>query len=200
MSRLLVLIVLPALALVAAGAALFAGDAESRPDPLLVSGEQRYGAYVRAERESMRAMVAAGDEQAARIHRERVRPAGVAAGLSSDVPQPLKVARAASRVLSLDARRLGEVALLDVESHTAGSGVAFDAIRDALWARDKGLVGSIDDRLAGLRTELDRHRRGDGFVAPARVAVADRRRLAAALDALAWRLELAAAKLSAASA
>jgi hypothetical protein len=179
------LVVLVALA---AAAPFVVGEAQSRPDPLLVSGQQRYDAYVRTERESMRATVAAGDREGARIHRERLRPASVAAGLSSDTPVPLKVARAASQVLSLDGRRAGEVALLDVESHAAGSGVAFDAIRDALWARDKGLVGSIDERLAGLRTELDRHRRGDGFVPAASLAVGDRRRLAAALDALAWRL------------
>lgn len=197
MPRKLVFIVLPLLLAFAASAPLFVRDAESRPDPLLVSGQQRYDAYVRTERESMRAMVTAGDRDGARIHRERLRPASVAAGLSSDTPRPLQVTRAAARVLSLDGRRTGPVDLLDVESHTAGSGVAFDAIRDALWARDKGLVGSIDERLAGLRTELDRHRRGAGFVLASSLRVADRRRLAAALDALAWRLELAAEKLSA---
>lgn len=197
MSRKLVLI--PLLVLVVAAAAtvqLFTGAAESRPDPLLVSGEQRYDAYVRTERESMRAMVAVGDDQAARIHRERLRPASVAAGLSSDTPEPLKAARAAARVLSLDGRGAGSVALLDVESHAAGSGAAFDAIRDALWASDKGLVGSIDERLAGLRTELDRHRRGSGFAPASSLEVDDRRRLAAALDALAWRLQLATDRLA----
>jgi iron uptake system EfeUOB component EfeO/EfeM len=71
--------------------------------------------------------------------------------------------------------------------------VAFDAIRDALWARDKGLVGSIDERMATLRSELDRHRRGNGFAKT--LGQADRRRLQAALDAWAWRLDLAATKL-----
>ena len=199
MPRKLVLIVLLLVAAVAATAPFVVGEAESRPDPLLVSGQHRYEAYVRTERESMRAMVALGDEDAARIHRERLRPASVAAGLSSDTPEPLKVARAASRVLSLDGRRIGGVALLDLESHAAGSGVAFDAIRDALWARDKGLVGSIDERLAGLRAELDRHRRGNGFVAASSLSVADRRRLAAALDALAWRMQVASDMLAAAA-
>jgi hypothetical protein len=192
MPRRIVLIAVPALLLGALFAAqLAAREAPPRRDPLLVSGQQRYDAYVRVERASMREMVAAGDGEAARIHRERLRPASVAAGLSSGTPEPLEVTEAASRVLSLDGRRAGEVALLDVESHTAGSGAAFDAIRDALWARDKGLVGSIDERLAGLRTELDRHRRGAGFVAAQSLRTADRRRLAAALDALAWRLEIA---------
>ena len=187
----LVLICVPVIAAVSASAVVFAGDARSQHDPLLVSGQQRYDAYVRTERESMRLMVAAGDHEAARIHRERVRPASVAAGLSSDTPKPVKVTRAAARVLSLDGRRAGEVALVDVESHAAGSAVAFDAIRDAVWARDKGLVGSIDERIAGLRAELDRHRRGAGFAPASSLAVEDRRRLAAALDALAWRLQIA---------
>jgi iron uptake system EfeUOB component EfeO/EfeM len=196
MSRRIALIVVPALLAGAAFAtAIGAREAEPKPDPLLVSGGKRYAAYVRAERASMQEMVAVGDGQAARIHRERLRPASVAAGLSSEAPKPIAVASAASSVLSLDGRRAGEVALLDVESHVAGSGVAFDAVRDALWARDKGLVGSIDERIAGLRTELDRHRRGAGFVPARSLRVADRRRLAAALDALAWRLELAAEKL-----
>lgn len=192
---LFLLLSLVAIAAALSAAQLFAREAPPKPDPLLVSGHQRYDAYVRAERTSMRAMVAAGDRAAARIHRERLRPAGVAAGLSSETPSPLTVTRAAARVLSLDGRRAGEIPLLDVESHTAGSGAAFDAIRDALWARDKGLVGSIDERLAGLRTELDRHRHGARFVPPESLRTADRRRLAAALDALAWRLALAAERL-----
>jgi iron uptake system EfeUOB component EfeO/EfeM len=113
---------------------------------------------------------------------------------------PLAVAHAAARVLSLDARRVTEQPLVDVESHAAGAGIAFDAIRDALWSRDKGLVGSIDERLATVRVELDAHRRGAGFAAAARLPMAERRRLAAALDAFAWRLELAAERLAAGTA
>ena len=73
--------------------------------------------------------------------------------------------------------------------------MAFDGVRDALWARDKGLVGSIDERCATLRAELDRHRRGDGFRSATTLPTADRRRLQAALDAWAWRLDLAAERL-----
>ena len=69
--------------------------------------------------------------------------------------------------------------------------MAFDAIRDAVWARDRGLTGSIDERLAGLRLELDRHRRGRRFRPAATLSTPDRWRLAAALDAYAWRLSLA---------
>lgn len=200
MARRRVLVALPTAAALLLGVGfatrLGAEEAPPRPNPLLESGAVRYAAYVRAERASMREMVALGEAEGARIHRERLRPASVASGLSTQPPEPVEVARAAASVLSLDGRRTGGVALLDVESHTAGSGVAFDAIRDALWARDKGLVGSIDERLAGLRTELDRHRRGNGFVPASRLKTADRRRLAAALDALAWRLALAADKLT----
>ena len=197
MRRRIVLIVLPVLLVLAGFSAtrLAAEEAPPRPNPLLESGAERYAAYVRAERASMREMVALGDETGARIHRERLRPASVASGLSAEPPEPVELARAASSVLSLDGRRAGEVALLDVESHTAGSGVAFDAIRDAVWARDRGLVGSIDERIAGLRAELDRHRRGAGFVPASSLRTADKRRLAAALDALAWRLAIAAERL-----
>jgi hypothetical protein len=53
-----------------------------------------------------------------------------------------------------------------------------------VWERDKGLVGSIDDRLTALREELRR----DG---------PDVRRLDARLHAVAWRLALAPAVASA---
>jgi hypothetical protein len=196
MSRLLLLLV-PVLlgAAVFAAPRLGAEEAPPRPDPLLVSGQHRYDAYVRAERESMRAMIASRDAVGARIHRERLRPASVAAGVSSETPSPLDVVRAASQVLSLDGRGVGSRSLLDLESHAAGAGAAFDGIRDALWARDQGLVGSIDERFAGLRAELDAHRRGSGFVAAHRLRTEDERRLAAALDALAWRLRVAADRL-----
>ena len=103
----------------------------------------------------------------------------------------LAAVEAAARLLSADARNLPATDLLAVEARVAGAAVAFDAIRDALWARDRGLTGSIDERLAGLRAELDRHRRGHRFRPAAGLRVADRRRLAAALDAYAWRLSLA---------
>jgi len=198
MSRRLVLIVAPAIAAVAAGAGGLAisSESEPKPDPLLVSGAQRYEAYVRAERDSMRSMVAAGDQEAARIHRERLRPASEAAGLSDSTPGPVEVVSAASSILSLDGRRVGEVALLDVESHAAGSGVAFDGIRDALWARDKGLGRSSDERVAGVRTEIGRHRRGEGLRAAGSLSPAHRPRPRAALDALASRPRTAADRLS----
>ena len=197
MRKKIVLLIVPVVVVAAAFAsALGARESDPGSDPLLESGGQRYAAYVKAERSSMRAMVAAGDAQAARIHRERLRPTAVAAGLSSDTPGAAEVAKAAASVLSLDGRRTRLVALLDVESHVAGSGAAFDAIRDAVWAREKSLVGSIDERMAGLRAELDRHRRGSGFVPAASLSRADARRLAAALDALAWRLQLATERLA----
>ena len=159
---------------------------------MLVSGRTRYAAYVRAEthRRSASASAPGTPRGRASTPAGSSRPAALAPG------EPVAVARAAAAVLSLDARDVGRRALLDVESHAAGAAVAFDAVRDALWARDKGLVGSIDERLAGLRTELDRHRRGEGFRSSGALATADRRRLAAALDAFAWRLDLAADRLA----
>ena len=163
---------------------------------LLRSGAARYRMYVDAELASWRERSSAGDDGGARIPRGRGAPA-MRAGGGRPSTDPVGVTHAAALVLSLDARGAGRISLLDVESHTAGAGVAFDAIRDALWARDKGLVGSIDERLANLRTELDGHRRGDAFTSSGALDTAERRRLAAALDALAWRLELAAARLAA---
>lgn len=156
----------------------------------LRSGQARYAAYVRAETASMRERRAAGDDAGARVHLGRIAPARTAR-----TTRPIPVVRAAAAMLSLDARGVGRAGLLDLEAHAQAAGLAFDAIRDALWARDKGLTGSIDERLANVRAEIDRHRRGEGFVSAGSLRTADRRRLAAALDALAWRLALAAGRL-----
>ena len=161
-----------------------------REDPLLRSGEMRYAAYLEAEAASLRAARLRRDSIAVRLHEGRVAPAG--GRLRAD---PVAAANEAARLLSLDARHAGSRALLGVEARVAGAAVAFDAIRDALWARDKGLTGSIDERLAGLRTELDRHRRGNAFRRASSLTTADRRRLGAALDAYAWRLSLAARRV-----
>jgi hypothetical protein len=158
-------------------------------DPLLRSGATRYAAHLRAEAGSLAAARRAGDELATRLHQGRLAPVG---GRVPERVDAVAAVRTAARLLSLDARRTGSSDLLGVEARAAGAAIAFDAIRDALWARDKGLTGSIDERLAGLRTELDRHRRGERFRAVAGLSTADRRRLAAALDAYAWRLSLAA--------
>jgi hypothetical protein len=158
---------------------------------LLDGGEERYRAYVEVEAASLRDLEAARDTVGARVHRARLAPA-VEAGRQRD---PLAVSRAAARVLSVDARGVGSRPLLDLESRLTGVGAAFDGIRDALWSRDQGFVGSIDERLATVRAELEPLRRGDGFVPATKLTLAQRRRLAAALDALAWRLDLAAREL-----
>ncbi|HEV2813189.1 MAG TPA: hypothetical protein VGW10_08065, partial [Solirubrobacteraceae bacterium] len=198
MARLALLAVL-ALAL---GAGLtLARASESEPpraaaDPLLRSGATRYAAYVRAETASLRSARRAGDAVAVRLHEGRLAPAGA----ERQHVDPAAAVASAARLLSLDARNAGTADLLGVEARAAGAAVAFDAIRDALWARDKGLTGSIDERLAGLRTELDRHRRGNEFRPAAKLPTPDRRRLAAALDAYAWRLSLAAERVDPAAA
>ncbi len=173
------------------------GDGASAPveDPLLRSGAARYSAYLKAEAASLGAARRAGDQLAVRLHEGRLAPVG---GRPPRRLDTVAAVGAAARLLSLDARDLAQAALLDVEAHTAGAAVAFDAVRDALWARDKGLTGSIDERLAGLRAELDRHRRGSGFRAVESLSTSARRRLAAALDAYAWRLSLAAERVTAA--
>jgi hypothetical protein len=186
---------LAALVLVARPSTEEAGGDRGAVDPALAgelrSGHARYRAFVQAETSSLRERRAAGDDAGARIHEGRLVPARLAGS-----SEPLAVVHAAASMLSLDARGVGRAGLLDLESHTQAAGLAFDAIRDALWATDKGLTGSIDERLANLRAEIDRHRRGEAFVSSGTLQTADRRRLSAALDALAWRLELAADRLS----
>ena len=184
-------------ALAGAGLTLAPAREPERPrpvrDPLLRSGSVRSAAYVRAERASLAAARRGGDTQAVRLHEGRLAPVG---GRASGAVDSVAAVRTAAKLLSLDARHAGARELLGVEARAAGAAVAFDAIRDALWARDKGLTGSIDERLAGLRAELDRHRRGSGFRRAATLGTADRRRLAAALDAYAWRLSLAADRVA----
>ncbi len=185
-----------AAALGGAGLALATSGAPeaARPtdDPRLRSGAVRYAAYLRAEAGSLRAARRDGDRVAISLHEGRLAPVGARVRGPVD---PVAAVTAAARLLSLDARRVGGRDLVGVEARVAGAAVAFDAVRDALWARDKGLTGSIDERLAGLRAELDRHRRGTRFRAARTLTTADRRRLAAALDAYAWRLSLAAERV-----
>jgi hypothetical protein len=163
-------------------------------DPLLRSGQARYAAYLRAESASLAGARRHGDRLAVVLHEGRLAPAGGAAPRDVD---PIGAVVRASRILSLDARHVGDEDLVRAEAHTAGAAIAFDAIRDALWARDKGLTGSLDERLANLRSELDRHRRGQRFADAVSLRTAERRRLAAALDAYAWRLSLAAERVAA---
>ncbi len=188
--------VLAAAALAGAGLAVATGGgSEPRAagdNALLRSGAARYLAYLRAEASSLAGARRTGGRLAQRLHEGRLAPVG------GSVPRTLDTVaavRSAARLLSLDARNVATAGLLGVEARVAGAAVAFDAIRDALWARDKGLTGSIDERLAGLRAELDRHRRGARFRPAAALETADRRRLAAALDAYAWRLSLAAGRV-----
>src|SRR5687767_13953153 len=144
-----------ALALLA-GAGLTLATARQSPDrpaadPLLRSGAARYSAYLRAEAASLGPARRSGDAFAARLHEGRLAPVGGRVPARVD---PVAAVRAAARLLSLDARKASARALLGVEARAAGAAVAFYAIRDALWARDKGMTGSIDERLAGLRAEL----------------------------------------------
>ena len=197
--KVILLITALAAALTGGGLAIATGGGPERTgetpaDPLLRSGATRYEAYLRAEAASLRAARRAGDRLAIRLHSGRIAPAG---DVAPDRVDPGAAVDAAARLLSLDARNLATTDLLDVEARVAGAAVAFDAVRDALWARDKGLTGSIDERLAGLRAELDRHRRGAAFGSAAGLSTADRRRLAAALDAYAWRLSLAVDRVGA---
>ena len=180
-------IALSLLILAVVGGLVAARGEDAPEDPRLQSGAKRYAAYVREESRSLAVARAARDALGARIYEGRLAPA---AGGTTD---PIAVVHAAAAVMSRDGR--GDTALLDVESHAAGAAAAFDAIRDALWARDQGLVGEVDERIATLRAELDRHRRGDGFVPVARLGLAARGRLQSALDALAWRLTVAARAL-----
>lgn len=180
-----------ALSALAVGLVFAAGsssDDRVPADPLLVAGGRRYAATIREERTSLHAAQAAGDALAVRLYRGRLLPADRAG-----VADPVATTRAASALLSGDARSLGaKVSLLDVEAHAAGAALAFDGIREAVWARDRGLVGAVDERAATLRAELDRYRLGEGYRRMPAPGTPARRSLEAALDAWAWRLEVAA--------
>jgi hypothetical protein len=168
-----------------------------RRQALLRSGMARHESWMEAELQSMRDVEQAGDSDAAEIHRDRLAIA-FAAGAPKRDPDGLTLTREAAKILSLDARETDRRGLLEIEAHAMGAGLAFDGIRDALWeTADKGLVGSIDERIALVRDELERHRRGEGYVAAGQLSLQDRRRLAGALDALAYRLGLAADRLGA---
>ena len=185
---LVIAVVVVATGLTGAGLTLAPADESDPADPLLRSGAARYSAYLHAEAASLAEARRNGDDLAAGLHAGRLAPVG---GSLPEAVDPLAATAAAARLLSLDARQVGTKSLLGVEARAAGAAVAFDAIRDAVWARDRGLTGSIDERLAGLRLELDRHRRGRRFRPAATLSTPDRWRLAAALDAYAWRLSLA---------
>jgi len=165
--------------------------ASDRQTALLQGGKARYAAYVRAEAASRAERLRAGDPDGAAIHAGRIAPAVRARGAD-----PVPAIGAAAAILSLDAREVGRRPLLDLESHAAGAGAALDGVRDALWARDEALTGEIDERLAHLRAELDAHRRGTGFRSAGALSPGERQRLSAALDALAWRLTVAARTLA----
>jgi hypothetical protein len=201
--RRLPLLLLPVLAILAgAGFATADDDEPPRPptgreivaaDPQLRSGAARYAAYVRAELPSLRAAKRARDWDAVVLHAGRIAPAGRD---RSGVADTLAAVRRAARLLEADARHAGERSLLGVEARVAGAAVAFDAIRDAVWSTDDGLVGSIDERLREARSQLDRHRRGGGFVGAGSLRARDRRALAEALHEYAWRLALAGQKVA----
>jgi hypothetical protein len=193
---------LPLLVAAALGAGCGGGDAGPAPAPAPEPGLQRYRAYAAAEAASLAERVRAGAYADARVHAGRLAPLARATGavelLAVDRIEPARapalgrvalrsarapvtrtaVVRAAAR--SLEAAR-SSADLEDVEARVDGAAVAFDSIRDEVWARDQGLVGSIDERLERVRRELRRER-------------PDARRLDARLHALAWRLELAPAR------
>ncbi len=194
-----------ALVLIALAAATGCGaDPERRaaPPPPADPGLTRYRAYVAAEAASLAERVSVRAFDDARVHAGRLAPLARATGavelLAVDRIEPARapalgrvalrsarapvtraaVVRAAARSLEA-ARASGD--LEDVEARVDGAAVAFDSVRDEVWARDQGLVGSIDERLERVRRELRRER-------------PDARRLDARLHALAWRLELAPAR------
>lgn len=200
MGRVLLAIPAAAVALAAVAAAVFfMSDEEASSvgrtallaerQALLRSGAARHDAWLRAERSSLRAAKRADDRRAMVIHGGRVTAAGNAA-------DPLAAVRVGASVLARDARAAGRWPLLAIEAHAMGAALAFDGVREALWeTADRGLVGSIDERVATLHDVLDRHRRGGGFVPASRLSPAERRRLADALGALAHRLGVAADRL-----
>jgi iron uptake system component EfeO len=74
--------------------------------------------------------------------------------------------------------------LWDFQANVDGALVAFQALRDAVAAKDPALVELLEQRFAQVDTLLDQHRVEDGFRSYTDLTTAQVRELAAAVDAL----------------
>lgn len=74
--------------------------------------------------------------------------------------------------------------LWDFQANVDGARIAFTSLRPALEKKDKALATTISTRFDGLQKELDRHRKGDGFVSYTDLTSAQVKALSTKVDAL----------------
>lgn len=84
----------------------------------------------------------------------------------------------------------------DVAANLDGARTAFELLEPVASERDAALVATLQRRFREVRTEVDRFRRGNGFVAYDTVGPADRKRLADVVDALSEPLSRLAASVA----
>ncbi|OMH34513.1 PbrT family lead (Pb2+) uptake porter [Tersicoccus sp. Bi-70] len=74
--------------------------------------------------------------------------------------------------------------LWDFQANVDGARIAFTNLRPALEAKDKALATTISARFDALQKELDRYRKGDGFVSYTALTPAQVKALSTRVDAL----------------
>ncbi|HEY1357321.1 MAG TPA: iron uptake system protein EfeO [Thermoleophilaceae bacterium] len=92
--------------------------------------------------------------------------------------------------------RYSHTDLWDFQANLDGSRVAFEAVRPLLDKSDPDLAKTIAGRFTDAQKDLDRYRRGDGWVIYTDLDSADTRRLSQSIDALAEPLSKAPGQLT----
>ncbi|MFD2081223.1 iron uptake system component EfeO [Actinopolymorpha cephalotaxi] len=75
--------------------------------------------------------------------------------------------------------------LYDFQANVEGARVAFDSLRPVVNTKDPALGRVIEQRFTALQKDLDRYRRGDGFVSYTDLSKAQVKRLSDSVNALA---------------
>ena len=80
--------------------------------------------------------------------------------------------------------RYSHTDLYDIHANVEGSEVAFEQLKPELAGEDMALANGVEEGFDRVYEELDRYRRGDGWVPYTRLTEADRRALSQKVDAL----------------
>ena len=78
--------------------------------------------------------------------------------------------------------------LWDFQANVEGARVAYQDLRPVIEQKDPALATTLDTKFAAVQQELDRYKRGDGFVLYTELTPAQIKALAASVDALAESL------------
>lgn len=81
--------------------------------------------------------------------------------------------------------RYSHTDLYDIAANVAGSEAAFRTLEPVLREKNPDLARKIEARFAGVEAELEKYRRGDGWVGYQELSRDERRRLSQRIDALA---------------